>query len=451
MSVLRFFAIVIIFGAVSIAWMILGGSVWVRTEMLDSSLSQEMERLWGPKTVVQTAPYLSASPDGSRAGSSAGGPSSSTINTDIRHEHRYKGLLWYSTFTVAFDGAYTIEPAGGEERGEYFIFRLPEGITLHDGLAVAVDGADVPLTRAQKTSGTIAMKVDRAARHVVNVRFTTYGRDVWLYAPGDADEISLRGHRGAEVSIPAGKVMSELKDFSLTVNTSFSEIDYPRGTRSPEARARPNNGGMTAVWAYKGLITRQSMGIVMPKRPNAGPIAARMSFFAPVSLLFFFTALFTVVVLKKIPLHPMHYMFIAAGFFAFHILLAYLADLIDVQVAFWICAGVSVFLVVSYMRLVAGMKFAATYVAAAQLAYLVGFSYAFFWVGKTGLTVTIGAIVTLLVLMQATGRVDWHEVFRLSSRKRAEGPGQAAAPTAIPPAPDAVDPPPGPPPVPPQS
>jgi inner membrane protein involved in colicin E2 resistance len=154
------------------------------------------------------------------------------------------------------------------------------------------------------------------------------------------------------------------------------------------------------------------MGVVVPRRQNAGPVAARMSFFAHVSLFFFFTVLFTVVVLRKIPLHPMHYLFIASGFFAFHILLAYLVDLMDIHAAFWICAAVSVLLVVSYLRLAAGVRFALTYAAAAQLVYLVGFSSAFFWPGKTGLTVTIGAIATLFVLMQATGRVNWNEVFK---------------------------------------
>jgi inner membrane protein involved in colicin E2 resistance len=107
----------------------------------------------------------------------------------------------------------------------------------------------------------------------------------------------------------------------------------------------------------------------------------------------------------------MHYLFISAGFFAFHILLAYLVDKIEIHYAFWIAAGVSVALVVSYMRLVAGLKFAVVYVGAAHLVYLVGFSYAFFWTGWTGLTVVIMAIVTLFVLMQATGRLDWNEVF----------------------------------------
>jgi len=37
----------------------------------------------------------------------------------------------------------------------------------------------------------------------------------------------------------------------------------------------------------------------------------------------------------------------------------------------------------------------------------VGFSAAFFVDGFTGLTVTIGAIVTLFLVMQLTARLDW--------------------------------------------
>jgi hypothetical protein len=43
--------------------------------------------------------------------------------------------------------------------------------------------------------------------------------------------------------------------------------------------------------------------------------------------------------------------------------------------------------------------------------FLVLFSYAFFFEGYTGLTVTVGAVLTLFVLMQVTARVDWGEVF----------------------------------------
>ena len=39
------------------------------------------------------------------------------------------------------------------------------------------------------------------------------------------------------------------------------------------------------------------------------------------------------------------------------------------------------------------------------------FGYSFFLEGYTGLTVTIGAIVTLFVLMQSTAKVDWEAAF----------------------------------------
>jgi len=158
-----------------------------------------------------------------------------------------------------------------------------------------------------------------------------------------------------------------------------------------------------------------------------------MSLFAPVSLAFFFTVLLAVVVLKAVPLHPIHLLLVAAGFFAFHILLSYLADVMNIHQAFWIAAAVSVLLVTSYLRLVAGVKFALAYAGLAQLVYLVGFSYAFFWVGRTGLTVTICAVVTLFVLMQATGRLNWHEVFAPKPRPGATHPPGVTPPPVTPP------------------
>ena len=77
---------------------------------------------------------------------------------------------------------------------------------------------------------------------------------------------------------------------------------------------------------------------------------------------------------------------------------------------------VSVTLVVSYLRLVVGMRFAALEAGTAQLVYLVLFSYAFFWRGFTGLAITITAIITLFVVMQATGRIRWSERFATRTR-----------------------------------
>ena len=54
---------------------------------------------------------------------------------------------------------------------------------------------------------------------------------------------------------------------------------------------------------------------------------------------------------------------------------------------------------------------------AAQLVFLVLFSYAFFFQGMTGLAITIGAVLTLFVMMQMTARVSWDEVFATPRRR----------------------------------
>ena len=42
---------------------------------------------------------------------------------------------------------------------------------------------------------------------------------------------------------------------------------------------------------------------------------------------------------------------------------------------------------------------------------MVLFSYSFFFDGLSGLTITLGAIVTLAILMVATAKVNWSEKF----------------------------------------
>ena len=99
----------------------------------------------------------------------------------------------------------------------------------------------------------------------------------------------------------------------------------------------------------------------------------------------------------------MNYFFISAAFFAFHLLLAYLVDhhlaarrlLVAAAVSAWRSSPATC----GSWRAWADRLWPA---AAAQAVYLVAFSYAFFFEGLTGLAVTIGAVITLFVLMQTT-------------------------------------------------
>lgn len=81
-------------------------------------------------------------------------------------------------------------------------------------------------------------------------------------------------------------------------------------------------------------------------------------------------------------------------------------------------AVVSMALVLSYVRLFVGWRFALERVAPVQLIYLVLFSATFFWKGFTGLSITVGAILTLFAVMQFTGRLDWTETFAKRTARR---------------------------------
>ena len=165
------------------------------------------------------------------------------------------------------------------------------------------------------------------------------------------------------------------------------------------------------MWSYKNLVSGYKIGLALPQKLQPGPLAGRISAFAPVSLLFFFFVLFVLTTIRGINLHPMNYFFLACAFFSFHLLMAYLVDHISIHLVFAICSAISVFLLVSYLRLVVGMRFAAIEAGLAQVIYLILFSYAFFFQGFTGLAITIGAILTLFITMQMTARVRWAEKF----------------------------------------
>ena len=209
--------------------------------------------------------------------------------------------------------------------------------------------------------------------------------------------------------------VSQVRDFQLDLDTDFRDIDFPAGSLSPTTHT-PREGGHASTWRFASLVTGQTIGMDPPDRLNPGPLAARITFFAPVSLLFFFTVLVILGVLRGHSLHPMNYFFLAAAFFAFHLLLAYLVDHVEVHTAFAVASAASIFLVVSYLRIVAGLRTALVEAGAAQLVFLVLFGYAFFFEGFTGLTVTAGAVLTLFVLMQMTARVDWNAVFARPAR-----------------------------------
>jgi inner membrane protein involved in colicin E2 resistance len=225
----------------------------------------------------------------------------------------------------------------------------------------------------------------------LHVAYRSQGLDCWRYELGDGG-------------------VAQARDFILTMQTNFRDIDFADDTLSPTSK-QLIPGGWQLTWQYSNLVSGFQIGMTMPAKLQPGPLAGEISYAAPVSLFFFFFLMFIITTLRKIDLHPMNYFFLATAFFAFHLLLAYSVDHISIHAAMILSSLVSVGLVVSYLRLVVGLRFAALEAGTAQLIYLVLFSYAFFWKGFTGLAITIIAIITLFVVMQVTGRIRWSERF----------------------------------------
>lgn len=400
----RLAAITFIFACTAVGWFILAGSVAFRTESSDARMRSAVSRLWGAEQtqmapqIYEKIPYETTvkQEDGTEKivtqyHNAHHTLTGSDITADISLKHRKKGLLWYPTYTVDFSGRYLVQNPSSQPKTLHFEFSLPQAESLYDNFRLFVNDQSVPDVRVD--GGTIrhALSVAPGQSVPVNVTYTSQGMENWYY--------------------DFGRNAVQVRDFSLTVNTDFADIDFPEEGISPTVKTR-TDAGWKLRWNYTSLLTGVRIGLAMPQKLNPGPWVSMVTTAAPVSLFLFFFLLFIITVVTQTRIHPMNFFFIGTGFFSFHLLLAYLVDHISVHMAFAVASLVSLFLVISYMRLVVGLRKALLQVGLAQLVYLIFFSYTFFFKGYTGLAITILCIATLFIVMQATGRLDWTQAFK---------------------------------------
>ncbi|MDX6385682.1 MAG: hypothetical protein QOK48_3255 [Blastocatellia bacterium] len=414
----RIAAIAFIFLCATVAWAILGATIFQRTYASDNSSAVRVESTWGaPQNQLPPRASYDEMVAKKEVTTENGKQKevvtqekvtnllpleSSHLIVDLNLEHRQKGLLWYSTYKVGFDGAYSFRNPSDKDQTVAFTLNFPTAQAIYDDLVFTVD--DVPITLKNENnsaSGTARVAAGKTAN--LKVAYKSQGLNDWHYSLGSSDA-------GSPGTGPGPANVAQVRDFTLKMSTNFKDIDFPENTLSPTEKIEGANG-WNLNWNYKNLVSGYQIAMTMPEKLQPGPLAGRISFFAPVSLFFFFFLMLIITTLRGIELHPMNYFFLAAAFFSFHLLLAYLVDHVSIHLAFGICSAVSVFLVVSYLRLVVGARFAAREAALAQFIYLVAFSYAFFLKGFTGLAITIGSILTLFVVMQATGKIRWKEKF----------------------------------------
>lgn len=403
----RIAAIVVIYACTAMAWMILGATVDQRTGTQDESLKQAVSQLWGtaqrqraPQAYYQTQQQTKVqTQNGAQIVSEFKTETTnhpllldgSDIAVNLNLEHRQKGLLWYSTYRVGFAAKYRVTNYTDEAREVFFDFAFPTATDAYDNFRFVISGREEP--NLQVIGGKLSgkMKLDPGKSEIVEVGYQSQGLDEWWY--------------------DFGENVNQAKNFALTMTTNFDQIDFPPSSISPTKKEQ-TAGGWRLNWQYASLLSGVKIGMAMPRKLNPGPWVSRVTYSAPVSLFLFFFVVFILTTIKKVKVHSMNYFFVGAAYFSFHLLLAYLVDHVSIHAAFFVCSAVSIGLVVSYMRLVVGTRFALIEVGLMQFVYLVLFSYTYFFEAFTGLAITILCIITLFVVMQFTGKMDWETLFR---------------------------------------
>jgi hypothetical protein len=426
--ILRAIGIFIVFLIAAAGWLVLAGVTDSRTNDTRYSLRSDVGALWG-SAQTQAAPTFTLRwteevvttqdiTDGlgrvvntrverkQEARQRAVEPASSDLDVGLHLDERRRGLLWFPLYDVTFAGTWTYTQQEASARWLELAFVLPDRDALYDDFVVEVDGVDLG-AEGRPVEGVVtrSLWVTEGQKVSLAVRYRSRGADAWTYKPA------------------AG--VGQIENFRLGMTTDFEEVDFPVPGLSPTTRTA-RDGGWDLEWTFTRAVTGFPLGMILPTHIQPGELATSLSVSAPLSLGLYFLWIYVLGLLRGTNVHPVNYLFIAGAFFSFNLLFAYTADLLPVEYAFALSAGVSVLLVVSYLRLVVGARFALVEAGLAQLLYQVGFGVAHFREGSTGLTITVLGILTLFALMQLTGRIDWSAA--LSRKEPTRMPPAVAVP-----------------------
>jgi inner membrane protein involved in colicin E2 resistance len=388
MSVKRLTAIIIIFFITCAGWGILGSATWLRSDYFSGIMEDKTENLYG-KPINQIAPVFH------NAEGNYSMPSKNIVNIKLTKDYRKKGLFWQSLFQCNFEGKWEITNNTSETKTYNFTFAFPDPNGTYSEVIYMINEDRISdYTVKQGLKSEIELKPNEKAAFAVT--YHTRGLEKLLYHPNGS---------------------GRLHNLELTITADF-ERDFPNNSLSPTSKVPLEDISeepLISIWKANDLITKQPMGLQLTNKLNPGPLVSRITFFGPVCLIFFFVLIAVIDIVKKVGIHPMHYLFVSAGFFAFHLLFSYLVDQIDIQISFWLAASSSVLLVILYLKAALNKNFPWLIAAIGQTCFLVLFSYSFFLKGTTGLTVAIGSVLTLAIIMKVTANINWEEVF---SKKR---------------------------------
>ena len=281
----RLIAIIFIFGSASVAWMILGATLVQRTNDSDSSQRDKLGALWG-SAQTQSAPQASARVAvGKHAYETVAVPiRSSRIDVNLDLEQRRDGLLWYNLYSVRFQAHYRIRNNTSSRRlSVHFGFPSTDGTYADFRAFIGGQRVTDPTALDQ---GCVNFTLAPGEETSMDVGYRSRGMGTWMYRFGTGVE--------------------SVNDFALTMTTNFDAIDFPPQTLPPDHET-PLRPGWRLQWRDATLVTGNGIGMAFPYPLQPGPLAQRITFWAPVALFFYFFVMLAITALRKIDLHPVNY------------------------------------------------------------------------------------------------------------------------------------------------
>src|SRR5262245_56614670 len=152
----RIMAIIAIFVCTCVAWMILGTSIFLRTQSAGNLLSRRVASAWGsaqeqhPPMVSYLRPehrLVEVEEDGKKVKKDTTVQvtmnvplDASQIRADFQIDYRQKGLLWFSAYRVGFTGAYNMTNPTDREQNFTITLPLPAQQAVYDNVEISLDG-----------------------------------------------------------------------------------------------------------------------------------------------------------------------------------------------------------------------------------------------------------------------------------------------------------------------
>src|SRR6185369_11262847 len=186
----RIIAIAFIFICTSVAWVILGATLFSRTYDSGSVSSDRVASTWGtaqnqgPPTAsfkTKTEKQQETIENNIKVVKKVTEESvtalpleSSRIDVALDLQHRQKGLLWYSTYKVAFSGIYDFRNSSDKEQTVDFKLKFPTSQAIYDNLTFVVDGNPIAITN-EGNSAVASVKIAGGKTAQLTVGYSSQG------------------------------------------------------------------------------------------------------------------------------------------------------------------------------------------------------------------------------------------------------------------------------------